>query len=185
MIRTSTKEEPMQRPLPVPGLAGIEHVGLVVPDLEIASRFLADVLGAEPLYDIGPFARPEEWMAAHLVRPLGGHIHRLRVMRIAHGPVLELFELQSEPGKPARLDAMAGGFHVAFYVEDMERALAALKAHEVTIESGPVEMTEGPSAGLTWLYFRSPWGAMLELVSYPDGIAAYRERRLEVWRPRA
>jgi len=45
-------------------------------------------------------------------------------------------------------------------------------------------MTEGPSAGLEWLYFQAPWGQQFELVSYPDGIAAYREKRLDIWRPR-
>ena len=56
---------------PVPGLAGIEHIGLIVPDLDAAARFLADVLGGEPLYDIGPFARAEDWMATHLAAPSG------------------------------------------------------------------------------------------------------------------
>ena len=27
---------------------------------------------------------------------------------------------------------------------------------------------EGPSRGLRWVYFRAPWGAQLEFVSYPD-----------------
>ena len=30
----------------VPGLAGIEHIGLTVPDIEAATRFLADIVGA-------------------------------------------------------------------------------------------------------------------------------------------
>ena len=42
----------------------------------------------------------------------------------------------------------------------------------------------GPSAGLEWLYFKAPWGQQLELVSYPGGIAAYRDLRLDIWRPR-
>ena len=54
----------------------------------------------------------------------------------------------------------------------MDAALAALKCHAVAIQSGPVEMTEGPSAGLSWRYFKVPWGQQLELVSYPGGIAA-------------
>ena len=66
----------------------------------------------------------------------------------------------------------------------MDAALAALKQHAVEIQSGPVTMTQGPSAGLAWLYFKAPWGQQLELVSYPDGLAAYRDRGLDVWRPR-
>ena len=29
--------------------------------------------------------------------------------------------------------------------------------------------TSGPSAGQTWVYFLSPWGMQLELLSYPQG----------------
>jgi catechol 2,3-dioxygenase-like lactoylglutathione lyase family enzyme len=171
----------------IPGLTGIEHVGLGVPDIEVATGFLVDVLGAEPLYDIGPFDEPQEWMAHHLAVGPDARIHRMRVLKIAAGPVVELIEFVGADGQPltapGNSDFGPGGFHVAFYVEDMEAALAALKAHRVGILSGPVEMTEGPSAGLTWLYFRAPWGQQLELVSYPGGIAAYREKRMQVWRP--
>lgn len=176
----------MPRPAPIPRLAGVEHIGLTVPDLDAATRFLAAVVGAETLYDIGPLSAPEDWMAAHLVRPLGARINRLRVVRIANGPVLELFEPAPLAGGAApRLDGVATGFHIAFYVDDMEAALAALREHGAPIESGPVEMTEGPSAGMTWLYFRSPWGLALELVSYPEGLAAYKKLQSEVWRPRS
>lgn len=169
----------MTDPASVPRVAGIEHVGLVVPDLDAATTFFAGVLDAETLYDIGPFSGPEDWMASHLAGPRGGHIQRLRVVRIANGPVLELIEMANAAGEPP-----PPGWHIAFYVEDMDAAVVALRAHGCAIQSGPVEMTEGPSAGLTWLYFQSPWGQQLELVSYPGGIAAYRDRQQEVWRPR-
>lgn len=169
---------------PIPGLAGIEHVGLMVPDLESASAFFAAVVGAEALYDIGPFAGPEDWMAGHLAGSSGAHIHRLRMIRIANGPAVELIELTRTDGRPGPVEQTPGGWHIAFYVEDMEAALVAIRAHGCTILSGPVEMTQGPSAGMTWLYFKAPWGQQLELVSYPGGIAAYKARKLEVWRPK-
>lgn len=168
----------------IPGVAGVEHIGLTVPSVEAASGFLHALLGAATLYDIGPFAEPGEWMATHLASTPGSRIHRLRVVRIANGPVLELIELE-RGATGATPSAAAGGFHIAFYVEDMEAALSALKVHGAEIQTGPVEMTQGPSAGLTFLYFKAPWGQQLELVSYPGGIAAYREKHLEVWRPRS
>lgn len=174
----------MSNPAPIPGLCGIEHVGLIVPDLDQATRFLTDVLGARSLYDIGPLPNSDDWMATHLVRPLGARIHRLRVVEVVNGPVLELIEVTvAGDGRIAAMDAVAMGFHVAFYVEDMDAALAALKAHAAPIESGPVIMTQGPSAGMEWLYFRSPWGLAMELVSYPGGLAAYKAMRRDVWRP--
>lgn len=168
----------MPTPSAIPGLTGIEHIGLTVPDIEAASRFFGDVLGAETLYDIGPFEHADDWMANHLAPAKGGHIYRMRVMKIANGPVMELMQFAGAGAGPG------AGWHMAFYVDDMEQALVALKSHAVAIQSGPVTMTEGPSAGLQWLYFQAPWGQQLELVSYPGGIAAYREMRLDIWRPR-
>ena len=170
---------------PIPGLTGIEHIGLTVPDIEDATRFFCDVVGASKVYDIGPFEHADDWMARHLAVHPRSRINKLRVLKIANGPVLELFEFAA-PDQERRVPRNSdyGDWHMAFYVEDMDKALAALKAHAVEISSGPVVMTEGPSAGLEWLYFKAPWGQQLELVSYPGGIAAYREKRLDVWRPR-
>ncbi len=175
----------MAQPQVVPGLAGVEHIGLTVPDLEAATRFFVDLLGAVPLYDVGPFESPDDWMASHLAVHPRARINKLRVLEVANGPVLELFEFVA-PDQDVRLpkNSDLGGWHIAFYVEDMEAALAALKTHDVAIQSGPVHMTEGPSEGLAWLYFKSPWGQQLELVSYPGGLAAYRALKRDIWRPR-
>ena len=169
----------------IPGLTGVEHVGLTVPDIEEATRFFSAVIGAETLYDIGPFEHPDDWMAKHLAVHPRSRINKLRVIKVANGPVLELFEFTA-PDQERRMPRNSdyGGWHLAFYVEDMDKSLAALKSHAVEIQSGPVEMTEGPSAGMAWLYFKAPWGQQLELVSYPGGLAAYREKRLDIWRPR-
>lgn len=174
----------MPTPLRLPGFTGIEHIGLTVPDVEAASRFFASLLGAETLYDVGPFTNPDDWMAHHLAGHARARLHRLRVVRCGNGPVLELIELAREADtadQPRPADA--GSWHLAFYVEDMDGALTALKSHGVAIQSGPVEMTEGPSKGMTWLYFQAPWGQQLELVSYPGGLAAYKGLA-DVWRPR-
>jgi catechol 2,3-dioxygenase-like lactoylglutathione lyase family enzyme len=175
----------MDKPAPIAGLTGVEHIGLTVPSLEEAMRFFSDVIGAEVLYDIGPFESADDWMASHLAEHPRARINKVRMIRVANGPVLELFEFTSPDQRttmPRNSDF--GGWHIAFYVEDMDRALAALKAHQCRIQNGPVTMTEGPSAGLTWLYFQAPWGQQLEVVSYPGGIAAYRALGREVWRPR-
>jgi catechol 2,3-dioxygenase-like lactoylglutathione lyase family enzyme len=167
----------------LPGFAGIEHVGLTVPDIEAATAFFHDLLGTETLYDVGPFESPDDWMASHLAVHPRARIEKIRVLRCGHGPVLELFQF-SAPDQASRTprNSDPGGWHIALYVEDMDAAVTALKTHAVTIQSGPVVMTEGPSAGLTWLYFQTPWGQQLELVSYPGGLAAYRGIK-PVWRP--
>jgi catechol 2,3-dioxygenase-like lactoylglutathione lyase family enzyme len=171
-------------PSRIPRLTGIEHIGLTVPDIDAATLFFVDVIGAEILYDIGPFESPDDWMAAHLAVHPRSRINKLRMLRVVNGPALELFEFTAPDQNTAMpKNSDYGGFHLAFYVEDMEAALVALKAHAVEIQSGPVLMTEGASTGLAWLYFKAPWGQQLELVSYPGGIEGYRALSKPVWRP--
>ena len=47
----------------------------------------------------------------------------------------------------------------------------------------PTSMNEGPSAGLRWVYFVSPWGMTMELVSYPTGMAYEAGTKDILWRP--
>ena len=46
----------------LPGLAGTDHVGFTVPDLEAATRFFVDVIGCVHVYEIGPFQSDDDWM---------------------------------------------------------------------------------------------------------------------------
>ena len=47
----------------------------------------------------------------------------------------------------------------------------------------PVVRTEGPSAGQTWVYFLTPWGMQLELVSFPDGKGYEKDTDRRLWHP--
>ena len=39
---------------------------------------------------------------------------------------------------------------------NVEAALAGLRAHGLTVLGEPKTVTDGPSAGLTWVYFLAP-----------------------------
>jgi glyoxylase I family protein len=169
----------------LPGLAGTDHVGFTVPDIEAATRFFVDVIGCELVYEIGPFQSDDDWMA----RQLGVHpravIRKLRMLRCKTGPAFELFEYELDGAveTPPR-NSDVGGHHLGFYVEDMAAAVAYLRSHGVEVQGEPVTMESGPSQGLTWVYFLSPWGMQLELVSYPQGQAILREKPGALWSPR-
>jgi hypothetical protein len=49
--------------------------------------------------------------------------------------------------------------------------VAYLKSHGITVLGEPITMTAGDTGGETWVHFRAPWGAEMELVSYPKGKA--------------
>jgi catechol 2,3-dioxygenase-like lactoylglutathione lyase family enzyme len=44
----------------VPGLRGSDHVGITVPDIEAATQWFRDVLGAEEFFTIGPFKADDD-----------------------------------------------------------------------------------------------------------------------------
>ena len=44
----------------LPGLAGADHIGITVPDLEAATRFFVDVIGCKVTFEVGPFASDDE-----------------------------------------------------------------------------------------------------------------------------
>ncbi|MEW1776939.1 VOC family protein [Streptomyces sp. NPDC086777] len=155
----------------LPGLAGVEHVGFTVPDLEAATRFFTEVIGCELVYTLGPFRSDDTWMTDHLNVHPRAVMQRLAFFRCANGPNFEVFQYESpdqHPVPPRNSDV--GGHHLAFYVEDLDVAVAHLRAHGVTLLGQPTEST-GPSTGQRWLYFLTPWGMQLELVSFPQGKA--------------
>lgn len=170
----------------LPGLAGSDHVGFTVPDVEEATRFFVDVIGCTVVFEIGPFVSDDDWMQVHLGVHPRAVIKTLRMLRCKNGPAFELFEYELEGAKqvpPANSDV--GAVHLGFMVDDMDAAVAHLKAHGVDVQGEPTTIEDGPSEGLTWVYFRAPWGMQLELVSYPTGMAVTRAKPDALWKPMA
>jgi catechol 2,3-dioxygenase-like lactoylglutathione lyase family enzyme len=152
--------------------------------MEAATTFFVDVLGAEVLFEVGPFASDDDWMEQHLGVHPRAVIRRLRMLRLAAGPSVELFEYSSPDQDRARpKNSDAGGHHLAFYVTDMATAVDHLKRHGVKTLGEPATLTEGASAGLTWVYFLAPWGLQMELVSAPSGLAYEKAGGRPMWRP--
>ena len=155
----------------LPGLTGLDHVGFTVPDLEEARRFLVDVLGCEYLYSLGPFERDGEWMASHLNVDPDARMERLHFFRCGARAVFEVFQYSAPERRMTQpRNSDIGGHHVALYVDDIDSAVAYLRANGVTVLGDPTAST-GPSEGQRWVYFLSPWGMQFELVSYPGGKA--------------
>ena len=169
----------------LPGLRGVEHIGFTVPDLEAATRFFVEVIGCEYFYSLGPIEDAEgDWMVRQLNVPARSRVKELRFFRCGFGPNFEIFEYDGDGrnmAPPRNCDV--GGHHLAFYVDDFDRALAYLKAQGLRVLGEPTVRTVGSSAGQSWVYFLAPWGMQLELVSFPGGkgYEATTERRL--WHP--
>jgi catechol 2,3-dioxygenase-like lactoylglutathione lyase family enzyme len=160
----------------LPGLRGLDHVGITVPDIEEATRFLVDVLGCQYLYTLGPIRDGDgQWMSEHLNVHPRAVARTIRFFRCGPNPVLEVFEYTSPDQRvegPRNSDV--GGHHVALYVEDLDAAVDFLRERGVTVLGDPT-FSAGPHLGQRWVYFVAPWGGQFELVSYPQGRAWYLE----------
>jgi len=168
----------------IPGLRGIDHVGVTVPDLDEAERFLVDVLGAEHIYTL-PAKRDDvgDWMTTQLGVHPRTVIDEIRFYRLGDGSNLEVFRYTPADGQaPEPRNSDIGGHHLALYVDDMDAAIAHLRAHDVEIMGEPVA-SAGPAAGQRWLYFRAPWGMQFELVSFPEGKAYESGAARRLWHP--
>lgn len=168
----------------IPGLAGTDHIGFTVPDMEQATRFFVDVIGCTQLFEVGPFVADDDWMKMHLNVHPRAVIRKLRMFRCQNGPAFEVFEYESpDQRKELPKNSDHGGHHIAFYVTDMEAAVAYLRKNGVQVLGDPSYMASGASEGLTWVYFLAPWGMQLELVSYPQGLAYEKTSKEKMWSP--
>lgn len=162
----------------IPTARNVDHAGYTVPDIEQAINFFTTVLGCELLYQAGPYAEPEpNWMQTHLGASPNGEV-RLALLRC--GPVnnIELVEFKApeQVTTPPRVSDV-GGRHLAFYVDDMNAAIAYLKAQPdvKVLESIVHAPDEGEEAGIISTYFVTPWGMYMELINRPDH-APYEQR---------
>lgn len=156
----------------IPGIRGVDHVGITVPDLAQAHTFFTEILGCEHMYELGPYHDPDgTWMSEHLNVDDSAVMRRLRFYRLGGQAIFEVFEYEApdQVTRPPR-NSDIGGHHVAIYVEDLDAAVATLHAAGLPVLGEPT-VSKGASEGQRWVYFLSPWGMQFELVSYPGGKA--------------
>jgi len=158
--------------MPLPGIRGMEHIGFTVPDLDEACEFFVKILGATELFVAARDFRDDDsdWMNEHLRVHPRAVIKEFRYLRLGNGSNLEIFQYESPDQNTAPpKNSDIGGHHLAFYVDDMDAAVAYLRDNGVEVLGEPTSYTEGPNLGLTWCYFMAPWGMQLEIVSSPNG----------------
>lgn len=167
----------------LPGLAGTEHIGLTVPNLDDAVRFFTDVIGGSLIFHGGRVADEPELMRTSLgVDPRAAFTYAF--VRCGQGANFELFEYAApDQARTAPRNSDAGGHHLAFYVDDIDTAVRYLRGHGVAVMGEVNHIADGPAAGSAWVYFRAPWGLQLELVSYPAGKAYEAEAARLLWHP--
>src|SRR6202047_105618 len=167
----------------IPGLRGHDHTGITVPDVKAATAFFTDVLGCSHPMSFGPFSDDKGTFMkdAVNVNPRAV-IDEISMVRCGYGSNIELFQYQSpDQAKTLPKNSDIGGHHIALYVDDIDKAAAYLKEKNVRTLQGPIPIKEGPAAGQSILYFFTPWGLQMELISYPKGMAYEKDAKQLLW----
>jgi catechol 2,3-dioxygenase-like lactoylglutathione lyase family enzyme len=162
----------------------VEHIGVTVPDLEQATAFFAEALGAEEIYDMidSPLAGPaiEEGLGV----PKGAVIEAIRMLRLGNGPNIELFTYSGVTQREPVIPSDYGLQHFCVYVDDIDAAAKQIEAAGGTLLSAPGDLPGGDAgSGNRYVYTRTPWGSTVELVTYPSPQAYEASTELRRWRP--
>jgi catechol 2,3-dioxygenase-like lactoylglutathione lyase family enzyme len=170
----------------VPGLLGIDHIGITVPDIDAAARWLEQNLGMTNPLTFGPFADPVgDFMTALVDVNPRAVVEQIRMLRGGNGPGVELFQYTSpDQDQTPRRNSDWGGHHLAFYVRHIDKNVDFLQSETGSKRNGPLTLTEGPAAGQSINYFGTPFGTDVELISYPHGMAYEATAAIELWNPR-
>ncbi len=150
---------------------GIDHVNLVVADLERSVAFYTDILGLRKTQDV---TMEGAWIE-EIVR-LKGVKGRVAFVEAPDGRVrIELLQYVSPVGTlfPENSVANTHGLrHLAFRVSDIDGLATRLRKAGVALLSDPVKVPTGvarfASGDKRLLYFLDPDGVLLELAEYRD-----------------
>jgi catechol 2,3-dioxygenase-like lactoylglutathione lyase family enzyme len=169
----------------IPGMRGHDHTGITVPDMKQAVDFFTEVVGCKKAMAFGPFADDKGTFMQDLlgVDPKAV-IQEITLVRCGYGSNIELFKYTApdqQELKPKNSDI--GGFHIAFYVDDVAAAKTYLESKGVATRV-QLPVTEGPAAGQTIVYFQAPWGLQMEAISYPNGMAYEKDAETVLWSPK-
>jgi catechol 2,3-dioxygenase-like lactoylglutathione lyase family enzyme len=131
----------------------LDHVGLTVPDLDAATAFFAEVLGAGVETDTvrEPLSGSEIETALGL--PVGAVVRRVRMLAVSDGAGIELFEIDTaDQAEPAQLSDL-GVQHFAVEVADIDDTILRATAAGGRILADPAPIpggapgAYGPTAG--------------------------------------
>jgi catechol 2,3-dioxygenase-like lactoylglutathione lyase family enzyme len=170
----------------VPGLLGVDHVGITVPNIKDAVDWFERNLGFTNPLTFGPFFDDHTDFMTQLVgvEPRA-RVNKIQMLRSGNGPGIELFDyFAHDQDQTFRRNSDWFGHHIAFYVRHIDKGVATLQGETGSKLDGPLTLTTGPAAGQSINYFLTPFGTNVELISYPHGMAYEATAPIPLWDPR-
>lgn len=143
------------------------HVGIEVPDLEVARNFYCGILGFEEAWEI-EFGGPD----LERLSGIPGAREKMIQIIVPGGIRIELqqYTPQGSVGRSAVNNQ--GLNHLSFGVKDIAAEYARLTALGVNCRTEPIPLDFGqghPMTGFSVIYFDDPWGLTLELLGPTPG----------------
>ncbi|WP_285112161.1 VOC family protein [Leclercia adecarboxylata] len=167
---------------------GIDHIGITVPDIIQATLFFEQAFNAKEIYrsvepgdgNIDPDAQKKTLRLFP-----GTEVRAIRMLAMPHGPGIELFEMHGpEQQSPARASDF-GLQHFAVYVDDFSQAIKRFTAAggEMFTEPKALSFPAEQGDGNAFCYGKTPWGSVIELISWPSPMPYEKYTPLRRWKP--
>ncbi|MGF6421115.1 catechol 2,3-dioxygenase-like lactoylglutathione lyase family enzyme [Lelliottia sp. 489] len=171
-----------------PSVRGIDHIGITVPDIEQATLFFEKAFAAKVIYrsaDPGSENIDDEAQENTLRLFPGTKVRAIRMLAMPHGPGIELFEMHGPEQQSAARPSDFGLQHFAVYVDDFARAIACFTAAggEMFTEPKPLSFPAECGEGNAFCYGKTPWGSVVELISWPSPMPYEKYTNLRRWKP--
>lgn len=169
-------------------IRGIDHIGITVPDIQAATAFLSAALGAELIYEsVGlEDESPDEQAQQKTLNLVPGTVVKaVRMLKLHHGPGIELFQMQGPSQREPLRPNDFGLQHFAVYSDDVDAALARFSdaGGEVFTQPQPLGFPTEVGDGNVFCYGRTPWGTIIEFISTPSPMPYEQETPLRRWKP--
>ncbi|MBR0902688.1 VOC family protein [Bradyrhizobium liaoningense] len=169
-----------------PGIRGVNHIGITVPDIEAAKSFLVEAFGAQVIYQSfgrqDPPRQGQEFERAVGAYP-GTVVRAQAMVKIGTGADIELFEMHGpEQVQPIRASDF-GITHFALYTDDIDASVALFEkagGKPLTAPRAiPYATEKGP--GNKVCYCQMPWGTTMEFITTPDRMPYHDQTDLRRW----
>ena len=131
----------------VPGLLGIDHIGITVPDVDAAASLVRG--RARRARTRSRSARSPTRSATSCTQLVDvdprAVVEQIRMVRGGNGPGVELFQYTApDQDQTFRKNSDWGGHHIAFYVRHIDKAVEYLQRKGAQKRLGPFAVTAGP-----------------------------------------
>ena len=164
---------------------GIDHIGLTVPNIDLATDFFIKALNASVIYDTYlKSQQPRNSDATHKRLGISDDMSEIAIRMIGfpNGAQIELFEFsgghQAGPVTPSDY----GWQHVAFYVDDIDLAVKQIESAGGSRNADPIDLAGIESGdGNKFCYCLTPWGSSIEVITYPTPQEYLKTSRRRKW----